>query len=184
MPVPEPAGPGAAKPCTYTRNAPTVTGVADRAMDYANTVTADSAQTLPGPGRRHGVISGSPLPGPQVGQPVQGRRRRGRHAGLRDAVGGVGQRVGFGSQDPAGERLVQGHRAQHRRADRERGRDRGLARDAALRSEQRQRRLRCGADVAGGERDVPVSISRRVQRGDDRHQHGDGHQPGRDPGRE
>lgn len=35
-----------ASPCTYTRTAPTVTGVSDT-MDYANTVTADSAQTLP-----------------------------------------------------------------------------------------------------------------------------------------
>ena len=35
-----------AQPCTYTRTAPTVTGVADT-MDYDNTVTADSAQTLP-----------------------------------------------------------------------------------------------------------------------------------------
>ena len=33
-------------PCTYTRTAPTVTGVSD-VMDYDNTVTADSAQTVP-----------------------------------------------------------------------------------------------------------------------------------------
>lgn len=33
-------------PCTYTRTAPTVTGASD-AMDYDNTVTADSAQTGP-----------------------------------------------------------------------------------------------------------------------------------------
>jgi hypothetical protein len=40
-------GPGASSnPCTYTRTAPTVTGVSD-VMDYDNTVTADSAQTTP-----------------------------------------------------------------------------------------------------------------------------------------
>lgn len=38
-------GVGASSPCTYTRTAPTVTGVSD-VMDYDNTVTADSAQTL------------------------------------------------------------------------------------------------------------------------------------------
>ena len=36
---------GSSNPCTYTRTAPTVTGVSD-SMDYDNTVTADLAQTL------------------------------------------------------------------------------------------------------------------------------------------